>query len=313
MTLALVAVLALAAGWAAVPASIPPAPPPAALAAPPASGSRAEAFLDRLEALRRVESDAGRTRQAREILTDDPPEEIRAACLAYLALERGAPDSAKVLFDRYLEIAGDPVPGSLLLADEWDRRRRADLAGGIVRRALERAPGEALLHARLAAMHLARGDTIRANAALEQAAWRQGALVPVARDLAHLYGRHARLGDALSLLFRLAPRADTPAEYAAVQCELGVALLASGDTLESRAALREAWSRGDREVVRAMLQVSPEDGGPESAAWLRRAGEASARILAGWDFSSAPAARVRLAQMREHGETSTLRSTPTGW
>ena len=260
--------------------------------------------------MRRLDQSGARTEGARALRAGGPPPAIARICDAYLALGRGAADSAEVHFAHYLATAVDPVPGALLLADEWERRRRGDLAAGILRRTLERAPDEALLYARQAAMHLARGDTTRAGAALEELSRRQGSIVPPARELAHLYGRHDRLGDAVALLFRLAPRVDTPAEYATVHCELGCALLLLGDTLEARASFAEAWQHGDATLTRAILDLPPGSGGPEARTWLSRAGDVAARVLKGWTFGSAAQVRTRLQGMRERGESPILRRDP---
>lgn len=286
---------------------------------PPAGGGDVAApnvdeatWNDRLEEMRRADPDGARSAEARALLAGGAPPAIARICEAYLALGRGAADSAEVHFAHYLATASDPVPGALLIADEWERRRRGDLAAGVVRRTLERAPGEALLHARLAAMHLARGDTARAAAALEELARRQGSLVPPARELAHLYGCHDRLGDAVALLYRLAPRVDTPSEYATVHCELGCALLLLGDTLQARASFAEAWQHGDAALTRAILDLPSGPAGPEARAWLPRAGEVAARVLKGWTFGSAAQVRARLQGMRDRGETPILRRDPIG-
>jgi predicted Zn-dependent protease len=232
---------------------------------------------------------------------------VAAVCRSVILLEAGKPDSAQRQSERFFAAGTHVAPAGLLLVDELDRRSRPVPLAKTLRRLVEMAPDEPILQARWGGVCLARGDTVLAAQCAEEVARRRGDFVAATRRLIRAYGRWERWADAIVLLYRLAPRVDTPSEYAAVQRDLGFAALGVGDTLQARLSWEEAQTwRPSREVrdALAFLRVL-RDLPPEEAA--RRAGARAEHAL-GWNLGPSPQIVRRLEELRVNRESCRVRA-----
>lgn len=254
-------------------------------------------FSDRLEEIRRIDQDQDRAAACADLLRQDPPPGVAAACRCVLLLVADQPDSAQRQANLFFGAGTHLAPGGLLILDELDRRSRAVQVGKVIRRLAEAAPDEPVIQARWGGISLVRGDTAQAARCAEETAHRRGDFVAATRRLIRTYGRWERFSDATVLLYRLAPRVDTPAEYAAVQRDLGFAALGAGDTLQARVSWQEADRWGStREIRDALaflrrLRDLPSDQREPRAT-------ARAQDALGWSLTPSPQLVRRLEEMR---------------
>jgi hypothetical protein len=140
----------------------------------------------------------------------------------------------------------------------------------------------------------------------EEVARRRGDFVEAMRRMARAFARWERIPDAVVLLYRLAPRAETASEYAAIHRELGFAALGLGDTLQARVSLSEAaaWAP-TREIADARRLLEILRAGPEEASRARA--RARAEQALGWELAPSPPALAALERMRMAGESCVAR------
>jgi tetratricopeptide (TPR) repeat protein len=269
-------------------------------------------FSDRLEEIRKADSGSERLRLCRTLLEQDPPPAVAATCHSVIQLETDQPDSARAWADRFFAAGGYVGPGALVIAEELDRGGRLIAAMHVMQEAVARAPDEAILQARLGAMDLIRGDTTGAAQCEEAVARLHGDFIGAARRTVRLYARWERIPEAVVLLYRLAPRAETPSEYAAIQRDLGFAALGLGDTLQARVSLREAETWRPTREVRDALQLLRrlEEESPEQRQARARA---RAEEALGWKLAPSPAALMRLDSLRRNDRSCLIDSRDRDW